>query len=450
MICLTVTDSQGNCTQYPITEEENYHLTIGRSTECDIALPQDNHLSRLHCRVSYMQGMLILRDCGSSNGTYLNGKRIEKDVMLPGRVYTIGQTSITCTDCAAAWQQPAPEPAAVEQPSEAPEPAPLPPKKQAPKAKPAPRPQPAPAAVPQPAPVAQPAPAEEALPEPPPEPQPVPAEDPLPVPIVLPYGMAPPGWQPAAPPAAPAPAAKPQSPSTPRRRTTRRAADTTPPAKKVTLKKDGKKPRTIKHAEAKEPRKTKSSAPHADPNARRSVRATQQAASERPVSIQQKQEGISGSSIGLPEDFPLSFRLSKSSNRGLSPETRLQFALRAGADCYTYLIQYDSCGGVEIIYPRSKGRSKPVYAGLEVLYPPSGRAAYDFVVEEPLGNDAIIALACTEDVDLEPLHAQALERLGENPEPGQAEIRAIKLAAKQVKKALRWSSSVLYLRTENE
>ncbi len=95
MICLTVTDSQGNCTQYPITEEENYHLTIGRSTECDIALPQDNHLSRLHCRVSYMQGMLILRDCGSSNGTYLNGKRIEKDVMLPGRVYTIGQTSIT-------------------------------------------------------------------------------------------------------------------------------------------------------------------------------------------------------------------------------------------------------------------------------------------------------------------------------------------------------------------
>lgn len=56
-------------------------ITIGRATTRDIALPEDKLISRRHLIVSHEQGSYILRDEGSANGTYVNGRLIE--IMRP-------------------------------------------------------------------------------------------------------------------------------------------------------------------------------------------------------------------------------------------------------------------------------------------------------------------------------------------------------------------------------
>lgn len=49
--------------------------TIGRSSECDICLPAA-HLSRRHAQLNIIDGLLYVKDLGSANGTFLNGKRV--------------------------------------------------------------------------------------------------------------------------------------------------------------------------------------------------------------------------------------------------------------------------------------------------------------------------------------------------------------------------------------
>lgn len=48
---------------------------IGRSPECDISLAAA-HLSRRHAQLSVVDGMLYVKDLGSANGTFLNGKQV--------------------------------------------------------------------------------------------------------------------------------------------------------------------------------------------------------------------------------------------------------------------------------------------------------------------------------------------------------------------------------------
>lgn len=50
---------------------------VGRSNECDITLAAA-HLSRRHAKLVVKEGLLYVKDLGSSNGTYLNGKRVNE------------------------------------------------------------------------------------------------------------------------------------------------------------------------------------------------------------------------------------------------------------------------------------------------------------------------------------------------------------------------------------
>jgi serine phosphatase RsbU (regulator of sigma subunit) len=58
--------------------------TIGRSAECDVVLTV-RRVSGHHAQVLRMGGMYFIEDLGSSNGTFVNGKRIERRTPLqPG------------------------------------------------------------------------------------------------------------------------------------------------------------------------------------------------------------------------------------------------------------------------------------------------------------------------------------------------------------------------------
>lgn len=56
-------------------------VTLGRSSDCTVPI-KDRFLSRHHAELIRNGLGWILHDCGSANGTFLNGTRIEKDVDL--------------------------------------------------------------------------------------------------------------------------------------------------------------------------------------------------------------------------------------------------------------------------------------------------------------------------------------------------------------------------------
>ena len=58
-------------------------VVIGRAPECDISVPADE-MSRRHAMVKPTADGLQVEDLGSSNGTYINNKRIQTGFLGPG------------------------------------------------------------------------------------------------------------------------------------------------------------------------------------------------------------------------------------------------------------------------------------------------------------------------------------------------------------------------------
>src|SRR4051812_48500325 len=55
---------------------------VGRKEECDICLDHKG-ISKMHCIIVKTDGLLLLRDLGSTNGTRVNGQRIRRAALLP-------------------------------------------------------------------------------------------------------------------------------------------------------------------------------------------------------------------------------------------------------------------------------------------------------------------------------------------------------------------------------
>jgi hypothetical protein len=69
-------------------------VTIGRSRQCDVVL-DDHNVSRQHAEIRPRGGAWVLTDLGSTNGSSLNGRRIEgPEVVNTGDEVEIGTTVI--------------------------------------------------------------------------------------------------------------------------------------------------------------------------------------------------------------------------------------------------------------------------------------------------------------------------------------------------------------------
>jgi pSer/pThr/pTyr-binding forkhead associated (FHA) protein len=55
---------------------------IGRQENCDLRLDHKS-VSKMHCVLVKTDGLLLLRDLGSTNGTRVNGTRVRRAALLP-------------------------------------------------------------------------------------------------------------------------------------------------------------------------------------------------------------------------------------------------------------------------------------------------------------------------------------------------------------------------------
>ncbi|HRJ50129.1 MAG: FHA domain-containing protein [Phycisphaeraceae bacterium] len=62
---------------------------IGRQTDCHIRIPTGN-VSRQHCEVVLEGATLSVRDLGSSNGTYVNRRKVSRAALRAGDLVGVG------------------------------------------------------------------------------------------------------------------------------------------------------------------------------------------------------------------------------------------------------------------------------------------------------------------------------------------------------------------------
>jgi hypothetical protein len=76
-------------------ELDSAQLTIGRGRQNDIAIGSDEYASARHARFEPRQDGVWVQDLGSTNGTFLNGARLEHPRRLtPGDVVRVGETDL--------------------------------------------------------------------------------------------------------------------------------------------------------------------------------------------------------------------------------------------------------------------------------------------------------------------------------------------------------------------
>ena len=62
---------------------------VGRRHDCDLWVPLAS-VSKRHCQLNCSDGVLIIRDLGSRNGTFLNGKPVDEAVVKTGDSIKVG------------------------------------------------------------------------------------------------------------------------------------------------------------------------------------------------------------------------------------------------------------------------------------------------------------------------------------------------------------------------
>jgi pSer/pThr/pTyr-binding forkhead associated (FHA) protein len=67
----------------PITLKRDVTLVGRKPGLCDLIVDRGS-ISKLHCLIVKTDGLLFIRDLGSTNGTKVNGQRVIRGALLPG------------------------------------------------------------------------------------------------------------------------------------------------------------------------------------------------------------------------------------------------------------------------------------------------------------------------------------------------------------------------------
>ena len=319
MYQLIITNSNNEQLTFPLKGERGARISIGRSEDCDIALPQEMHLSRVHCHLSFDNGQAVLSDNCSSNGIYEDGERVNTIEMKPGKEYSIG----SCT-------------------------------------------------------------------------------------IILRR-------------ATPSLTGS-KKPASKRPTNARKALVKRPPARPFYTAAGTLNTETV-------------------PAKPRQLKAT----SKKPKEHIKRAPSTPADEFGLPHDFELNFQL-QNTEKTLEHGDLLRFAVQASEACYLYLIQYDSEKNAVMLLPGVAGADNKLPAMQTVTVPPSGKdGGYELYVEEPYGDDIILAIACTARSKFEKHWARCIaETDALLRRPGEAEAAAIQ-RCNLLQGA--WSAAVLRITT---
>ena len=87
--CIRVNFRLGGSAAYEVLTS----LILGRSKNCDVPL-DDPAASSKHLKVELCEGGLVITDLGSTNGTKINGVRVEKAIAQVGDKISVGETKM--------------------------------------------------------------------------------------------------------------------------------------------------------------------------------------------------------------------------------------------------------------------------------------------------------------------------------------------------------------------
>jgi len=89
--CLVELNAESAAHAYPLSPGKTY---VGRVPECAIVL-KNNFTSRKHAEIEYCaDGKLFVRDLGSRNGTWIEGRRIDEHLLSDGERIQFGSKSV--------------------------------------------------------------------------------------------------------------------------------------------------------------------------------------------------------------------------------------------------------------------------------------------------------------------------------------------------------------------
>ena len=91
-------------------------LRIGRASKADQAFPDDKQMSSLHFAVLHDEKGCRLRDLNSTNGTFLNGKKIKEAILQNGDEIIAGRTKFKLRIESESVEEPVPAPKLVPAP----------------------------------------------------------------------------------------------------------------------------------------------------------------------------------------------------------------------------------------------------------------------------------------------------------------------------------------------
>lgn len=85
-VSLILVRSDGTSREFPVPSDR---VTVGRQKECRLRIPVAS-VSRKHCELSIEGDRVLVRDLGSSNGTYVNRQRVQEQEVVAGDLIAVG------------------------------------------------------------------------------------------------------------------------------------------------------------------------------------------------------------------------------------------------------------------------------------------------------------------------------------------------------------------------